>query len=73
MLCWAMWMIAAEPSPPAPEPEPAPKMVETTTVAAPLSAEDRELARYLDVLENWELLQELSMTEVMEVLEQVEP
>lgn len=50
-----------------------PPRVRSSTAAAPLSAEDEELARYLYLLENWELLRDLSMTEVLEVLEEIEP
>ena len=41
----------------------------TANVAAGLSAQDLELARYLDVLEDLELLENLELLEMMPLLE----
>lgn len=58
---------------------PAPK-AQTATLAIsvrpepgpPLSAEERELAQHLYLLENWELIRDLSMAEVLVLLEDVQ-
>lgn len=47
----------------------APRPTKTSTRAKALSKEDRELAEYLDVLENYELLEQWELINVMPALE----
>lgn len=44
--------------------------VSTSSAARAASPEDIELARFLSLLENWELIQELEMLELMPLLEE---
>ena len=48
----------------------APPSSTSTVAATTLSPEDLDLARYLGLLENWELVQELEMLELLPLLEE---
>ena len=53
------------------EKKPAPPVVKTSTVAAAngLTAEELELARYLDVLKELDLLEDFDLAQLLSVLE----
>jgi hypothetical protein len=51
------------------EEKPAPAKTVTSTIATGLSAQELELARYLDVLEELELLEDWDLAELLSVLE----
>lgn len=72
-----VWMslgwLAGAGSPPGSAPRGPDAGTSTVAIVAPATAEESALARYLHVLENWELVNDLELVELLPVIEEEGP